>query len=152
MAGEWTLTASNAEGPVNPVKVKLTCKDPNERIIYVENFETWLGIPSSFPLKLRLNWVWDEDTDHGNITIPMGNTMGVVPFTFGDCDLMNVFLNGSTPVSYGSLAGTCDDKYSEISFNPSDQFYIAVFDQKTGEYYGAYDLCSDISFKREVAE
>ncbi|MDE6495983.1 MAG: hypothetical protein K2L30_07085 [Duncaniella sp.] len=157
MAGEWTFAAANADGPVDPVKVKLTCKDPNERIIYVENLEAWFGFPSSYPMKLRLNWVWDEETEHGNVTIPMGNTMGMIPLNLGDgkgtpCDLMNIFLNGNTPVSYGSLAGTCNDNYSEISFNPSDQFVIGAFDQETGQYYGALDACSEISFKREVAE
>lgn len=153
LAGLWTMTYNDYDGKEVSGEVKVVCTDPNEKIILVTNLGGLVFGQSSIDTSLRLNFVWDEVTEHGDVAIPLGYTMAAkVPFTSGDCDVRNILMNGQSPVTYGMIEGTCNANYSEMIFPEGESFYLGVFSSDSGEYEGLMDLMSDIKFTRTVEE
>lgn len=158
LAGTWTMNYIDGQGTEVSGKVKIVCTDPNEKIVLVTGLaEMLLGTTQFGNGDIRMNFVWDEVSEHGDVTIPLGYTvLSGVPFTVGGertpCDLRNILVNGQSPVTYGEIEGICNANYSSITFPEGEGFYLGVFDTSTGEYYGPYDMMSDISLTRTVEE
>ena len=141
MSGQWNIAYLDYDG--NPVSgvVNFRCADPNERVINVDNFPV-----SGAKMSLRLNWVWDEAAQHGDVEIPMGMSMGTVNFTgLGECEVWPILSPESTS---GSILGVCNSNYSTVTFDANDRFYFGVFLE--GGYQGLWDSCSELSFSRKV--
>lgn len=153
LAGLWTMAYTNGDGQEVSGEVKVVCTDPNEKIVLVTGLGNMVFGTSSIDTSLRLNFVWDEVTEHGDVAIPLGFTMASrIDFTFGDADIRNILMNGQSPVTYGMIEGTCNANYSEMLFPEGEGFYLGVFTSDSGEYKGYYDVISDIKFTRTVEE
>lgn len=157
LAGTWTMAYLDGQGTEVSGEVKIVCTDPNEKIVLVTGLGDMVLGSSSYDTSLRFNFNWDEVSEHGDVSIPLGYTMVTnvgfrVDGEATPCDLRNILVNGQSPVTYGEIEGTCNANYSSITFPEGAGFYIGVFITETGEFIGTFDAMSDITLTRSVEE
>ena len=145
LQGTWTMTT--AEG--DSWKVSIVGYDEGEsgydKVLYITGAMgySWTAIPVIYN--------FDMATQQGSLTIPFGELFAEgVEFTgIGSCDVYTAGgQNGQNVTFNGSIAGSWNNDFNEITFDESKQLHLAVCSPGGGEFYGYWDYFSAIKLTR----